>query len=138
MRNIIGAKIVISVDVMPESERDYFEYGPHLSGWWILANSLNPFAETVKVPSMADISEMLQWVSSEQHRREVTQASDLHLVPPVQNYGTLEYDKFDEIVEKGYLYAKPLIDEWVAQNYGNTKGKPLRTQAQSRGISRNS
>ena len=96
----MNASIVISVDVTSESERDYMEYGPHLSGWWLLWNSLNPFAETARVPSMGDISERLQWVSSEQHRKTVRQASDLHLVPPVQNYGTLEYDKFDEIVEK--------------------------------------
>jgi len=30
--------------------------------------------------------------------------------------GTLEYDKFDEIVEKSYLYAKPIVDEWVRKN----------------------
>lgn len=30
--------------------------------------------------------------------------------------GTLEFDRFDEIVEKGYNYAKPLVDEWVLKN----------------------
>ena len=30
--------------------------------------------------------------------------------------GTLEYDKFEEIVEKSYLYAKPIVDEWVLKN----------------------
>ena len=116
MRNEMNASVVISVDVTPESEREYMEYGPHRSGWWLLWNSLNPFVETVKVPSMGDISEMLSWVSSEQHRKNVRQASDLHLVPPVQDVGTLEYDRFDEIIEKSYNYAKPIVDEWVARN----------------------
>jgi lysophospholipid hydrolase len=65
---------------------------------------------------MGDISELLIWVSSENHRKSVVAVTDLHLTPPVQDYGTLEYDKFDEIMEKGYEYAKPIVDEWVKQN----------------------
>jgi hypothetical protein len=30
--------------------------------------------------------------------------------------GTLEYDRFDEIVEKSYIYSKPIVDEWVRKN----------------------
>lgn len=68
------------------------------------------------VPSMGDLSELLIWVSSEQHRKSVAAVSDLHLTPPVQHIGTLEYDKFDEILDAGYNYAKPIVDEWVRQN----------------------
>ena len=113
-----GARQVISVDVAGEAERDYYEYGTHLSGWWLLWNSLNPFVATVKVPSMGDLSNSLRWVSSDVHRRRTSSASDLHLDPPIKNFGTLEFDKFDEIVEKGYLYAKPIIDEYVRKNPG--------------------
>lgn len=116
MRYKMGARTVIAVDVSPDNERLYFEYGTHLSGWWLLWNSWNPFVKTVNVPSMGDISEMLIWVSSEQHRRAVKSCSDLHLTPPIQHIGTLEYDKFDEIVEKSYEYAKPVVDEWVRRN----------------------
>jgi predicted acylesterase/phospholipase RssA len=65
---------------------------------------------------MGDISDMLIWVSSEQHRKSVRAVSDLHLTPPVEDVSTLEYDRFDEIVEKSYQYAKPLIDEFVQKN----------------------
>ena len=41
---------------------------------------------------------------------------DLFLKPPVQDYGTLEFDKFDEIVAVGYDYAKPIIDKWAEKN----------------------
>jgi len=116
MRYKMGARTVIAVDVSTECKREYFEYGTHLSGWWVLCNSWNPFVKTVKVPSMGDISDMLIWVSSEQHRKSVKIACDLHLTPPIQDIGTLEYDKFDEIVEKSYVYAKPIVDEWVRKN----------------------
>jgi lysophospholipid hydrolase len=116
MRHKMGAHTVISVDVSSEFERDYFMYGTSLSGWWILWNSWNPFTKTVKVPSMGDLSDMLIWVTSDRRRRDVKLESDLHLRPPVLQFGTLEYDKFDEIVELSYQYAKPLVDEFVRQN----------------------
>lgn len=65
---------------------------------------------------MTDISDCLRWVSSDQHRRNVKAAADLRLRPPIDGYGTLEFDKFDEIVDVGYRYAKPLVDEWVRRN----------------------
>ena len=39
MKYQMGARLVIAVDVSPESERDYFDYGTSLSGWWLLFNS---------------------------------------------------------------------------------------------------
>jgi lysophospholipid hydrolase len=40
MRYKMGARTVIACDVIFESERDYFEYGTHLSGTLGLANCL--------------------------------------------------------------------------------------------------
>lgn len=95
MRDQMGARTVISVDVAAEQEREYFDYGLHLSGWWVLWNSLNPFVKTVKVPSMGDISDMLVWVSADRHRKTVVlRASDLCLKPPVQQYGKQSPDAF--------------------------------------------
>lgn len=116
MKHQMGARTVIAVDVMYAFDREYYEYGAHLSGWWVLWNSWNPFVKTVHVPSMGDISDMLIWISSEHHRNAVKMVCDLHLSPPVKDIGTLEFDRFDEIVEKGYIYAKPLVDEWVRKN----------------------
>eukprot|EP00980_Cylindrotheca_fusiformis_P003389 scaffold755_cov101-Cylindrotheca_fusiformis.AAC.3 len=116
MRFQMGARIVIAVDTNGELERDHYMWGNHLSGWWVLWNSLNPFSKTVRVPSMGDLSDMLLWVSSDQHRRNNKRLSDLYLVPPVGEYGTLEYDKMDIIVEKSYNHVKPIIDAWVKKN----------------------
>merc|ERR1719343_458037 len=116
MRYKMGANTVIAVDVSTESKGRYFEYGTHLSGWWVLWNRWNPFVRTVNLPTMGDISDMLIWVSSEQHRRSVKFVSDLHLTPPIQDVGTLEYDKFEEIVQKSYTYSKPIVDEWFRNN----------------------
>ena len=52
--------------------------------------------------------------------------SDLHLAPPVQDVGTLEYDRFDEIVQTGYMYAKPLVEEFVRKHPWVVTDAPVR------------
>ena len=114
MSEHMGAQTVIAVDVSPEDTIQYFEYGTNLSGFWLLLNSWNPFAKTVRVPSMGELSQKLIWVSSLQHLKTVVNKHvDLFIVPPVEHYGTLEYDKFDEIFEKAYIDAKPRVDSFL-------------------------
>jgi len=112
----MNAKAVICVDVSKESVYDYYEYGTSLSGFWLLINSLNPFSKTVRVLSMGDLSQKLIWVSCENRRSEVLNSADLFLTPPVSDFGVLDYDKFDEIVQKGYEYAVPRIDAFIQKN----------------------
>lgn len=113
----MGAKKIIAVDVSSEERTDFFEYGNELSGLWLLYNSWNPFVQTVKVPSMGDINERLSWVSSEITRKDnIKNSVDLFLRPPVGHFGTLEYDKIDEIAKIGYEYAKPLVKKWAEEN----------------------
>lgn len=61
MKQQMGARTVIAVDVTQEVILDNYEYGTHLNGWWLLFNSWNPFVKTVKIPSMGDIAERLAW-----------------------------------------------------------------------------
>ena len=118
MKHNMLARTVIAVDVGSEFEREYADYGVSLSGWHVLLSSLNPFKKTEPVPSMGDISDMLVWVSSEAQRRNVRSKAitDLLLVPPVKQYSTLQYEAFDEIVEKSYEYAKPLVNQFAKEH----------------------
>lgn len=109
-----GIKYIMAVDVGRETRRDFFNYGSSLSGWWVLWNKLNPFAKTVAVPSMGDVSAALAYVASEQHKDHIRdEFIDLYLRPPVNEYGTLQFDKMDEIIRVGYDYALPRIREWA-------------------------
>ncbi|CAB9506410.1 Lysophospholipase NTE1 [Seminavis robusta] len=113
MKRQMKARTVIAVDVSAEVVLDNYEYGTHLNGWWLLYNSWNPFTQTVKIPSMGDISERLAWVNCDNQKKKVKEYIDLFLEPPVSNYGVLEYDKFDEIISIGYEHAKPKVDHFV-------------------------
>ncbi|KAG6976770.1 hypothetical protein JG688_00001013 [Phytophthora aleatoria] len=111
-----GIKYIFAVDVASESCTDFYDYGSALSGWWLLWNKLNPFAKTVAVPSMGDVSAALAYVSSEQHKDRIKEECvDLYLRPPVKDYGTLEFNKKDEIIEVGYKYALPRVKAWMAR-----------------------
>merc|ERR1719223_1571317 len=90
MRHQKGARFVIAVDVSPEESQEYYQYGDQLSGFWLLLNSWNPFVKTVRVPSMGELSSKLIWISSKKHLSNVAESVDLFLVPPVEDYGTLE------------------------------------------------
>ncbi|POM65268.1 Patatin like protein [Phytophthora palmivora] len=111
-----GIKYIFAVDVASESRTDFYDYGSALSGWWLLWNKLNPFAKTVAVPSMGDVSAALAYVSSEQHKDRIKEEFiDLYLRPPVKDYGTLEFNKMEEIIEVGYNYALPRIKAWMTR-----------------------
>ncbi|OWZ24627.1 LOW QUALITY PROTEIN: Patatin like protein [Phytophthora megakarya] len=111
-----GIKYIFAVDVASESRTDFYSYGAALSGWWLLWNKLNPFAKTVAVPSMGDVSAALAYVSSEQHKDRIKEECiDLYLRPPVKDYGTLEFNKMEEIIDVGYNYAMPRIKDWMAR-----------------------
>ncbi|TMW64222.1 hypothetical protein Poli38472_012844 [Pythium oligandrum] len=116
MKEERGIKYVLAVDVGSEPRREYYGYGTALSGWWLLWNKLNPFSKTVIVPSMGDVSAALAYVSSEQHKERMkAECIDLYLRPPVNDYGTLQFDKKDEIIQVGYEYALPRVKAWASR-----------------------
>jgi lysophospholipid hydrolase len=68
---------------------------------------------------MSDINARLSWVSSTRQKRLVESKCGLFLSPPVEGIGTLEFDRFDEVVRIGYEYAKPIIEQWAAEQRGS-------------------
>ncbi|CAK4687464.1 hypothetical protein LEN26_010801 [Aphanomyces euteiches] len=112
-----GVKIVFAVDVGRDDSREFYHYGDSLSGWWVFLNKLNPFTPTVQVPSMGEISNALAYAAFYQNKDYVINHHvDLFFKPPVQEIGTLEFDKLDQTVQIGYDYALPKIQEWMRKN----------------------
>lgn len=125
-----GVKYILAVDVGSEPRQNYHAYGASLSGWWILWNKLNPFSTTAMVPSMGDVSAALAFVASSQNKERIrNECINLYLRPPVQNYGTLQFDKMDEIIRLGYEYALPRIREWQARVLAQNRMHPFDTKS---------
>uniref|UniRef100_A0A8C3HI15 lysophospholipase n=1 Tax=Chrysemys picta bellii TaxID=8478 RepID=A0A8C3HI15_CHRPI len=99
----MGAKTVVAIDVGSQDETDLCNYGDSLSGWWLLWKRLNPWAQKVKVPDMAEIQSRLVVKSS-------SYCEYIH--PPIDRFKTMDSGKFDEIYDVGYQHGKVVFSGW--------------------------
>ncbi|KAM8793915.1 patatin-like phospholipase domain-containing protein 6 [Eudromia elegans] len=109
----MGARTVIAIDVGSQDETDLCNYGDTLSGWWLLWKRLNPWAEKVKVPDMAEIQSRLAYVSCVRQLEVVKSSSYCEYIrPPIDRFKTMDFGKFDEIYDVGYQHGKALLEGW--------------------------
>ena len=114
---------------------DLYNHGDELNGWFTLSQQINPFGESLRIPSFMEISQRLSFMACASSLSKVSgllckfsaiygvsnvskQLQTLPnveiLQPPVTHYPPLQWDKLDEIVTKGYEYAKPIVDGWIS------------------------
>lgn len=108
-----GAKYIIAVDVGSVDDRTPMNYGDTLSGFWVLFNRWNPFSRHPNVPNMMDIQLRLAYVASV-NALELAKKTPgvIYLRPPIDDYATLDFAKFDEIYHVGMAYADNLLTRW--------------------------
>jgi predicted acylesterase/phospholipase RssA len=81
---------------------------------------MNPLAgligpDVAGIPQLAEIQSKLAYVSCVRQLEEAkTVEGVLYLRPPIMQYGTLEFGKYEDIYLAGYNYAKEVIEEWEA------------------------
>ncbi|KAG2155690.1 hypothetical protein DEU56DRAFT_768678 [Suillus clintonianus] len=109
----MGASIVLAADVGSIDDNSPRNFGDSVSGWWLVVNRWNPFSSARTVPAITEIQSRLAYVSSVRtlEAAKVTR-NCLYMAVPVQEYGTLQFNKFDEIQKKGYLAAVEILDKW--------------------------
>lgn len=102
-----GAKTVFAVDVGLVDDRLPVSYGDTLSGFWALLNHWNPFLTAPDMPSMADIQLRLAYVLLVNALDSAkAQPGVVYLRPPIENYATLDFGRFEEIYLVGEIYAR--------------------------------
>ncbi|CAN6603613.1 lysophospholipase Nte1p [Trichomonascus vanleenenianus] len=108
----LGAKVVFAVDVGSIDDTTPMSYGDTLSGIWVLFNRWNIFSQHPNVPSLAEIQARLAYVSSvgALERAKATPGV-IYLRPPIDNYATLDFGKFDEIYRVGTQYGHAAIEK---------------------------
>ncbi|OAD80146.1 hypothetical protein PHYBLDRAFT_96014, partial [Phycomyces blakesleeanus NRRL 1555(-)] len=108
----MGADIIIAVDVASEDDTSPVHYGDSISGWWALVHSFNPF-RTYNIPSIADIQSRLAYVSSVSKLEEAKMIDGtLYVKLPVQRWGTLEFNKFTDVMQTGYDVGREVVGRW--------------------------
>ncbi|OBZ84427.1 Lysophospholipase nte1, partial [Choanephora cucurbitarum] len=115
----MGADIIIAVDVASEDDTSPVHYGDSISGWWALLHGFNPF-RTYNVPSIADIQSRLAYVSSVAKLEEakITDGT-MYLKLPVQQWGTLEFAKYNDIFQTGYEVGREVVSRWRKAGYAS-------------------
>ena len=106
----LGADVIFAVDVGSVDDETPQAYGDSLSGFWAVLNRWNPFSSTVNPPTLSEIQARLAYVSSiGALERAKNTPGCRYLRPPIEQYGTLEFGKFDEIYHVGYQYGKQYL-----------------------------
>uniref|UniRef100_A0A8D3DD71 lysophospholipase n=1 Tax=Scophthalmus maximus TaxID=52904 RepID=A0A8D3DD71_SCOMX len=110
----MGARTVIAIDVGSQDETDLCNYGDSLSGWWLLWKRINPWAEKVKVPDMAEIQSRLAYVSCVRQLEVVKKSAYCEYIrPPIDRFKTMDFGKFDEIYDVGFQHGMLVFTGWA-------------------------
>ncbi|KAJ7361203.1 hypothetical protein DFH08DRAFT_843456 [Mycena albidolilacea] len=108
----MGASTVFACDVASLDDNTPRNFGDTISGWWLLINRWNPFSNARLVPPITEIQSRLQYVSSVKTLEDAKVARGcLYISMPVQDYGTLQFGKFEEIQRKGYDAAVAILEK---------------------------
>ncbi|AAS52807.1 AER124Wp [Eremothecium gossypii ATCC 10895] len=107
-----GCKTIFAVDVGSVDDRTPMDYGDSLNGFWIVLNRWNPFSKHPNVPSMAEIQMRLGYVASVNalEKAKTTQGV-VYFRPPIEDYATLDFAKFEEIYQVGTAYGATFLHE---------------------------
>lgn len=113
MRSLCRGKLV-AVDVAPKRDIEvpggFLEYP---SAWQIIKQRLLPRNLRRRIPTLPQLVFRTTMLGSISRVNTVKALADCYLRPPVEEYGMLQFDAIDEIVDVGYRYAKTELENWT-------------------------
>ncbi|TFY82853.1 hypothetical protein EWM64_g1159 [Hericium alpestre] len=113
----MGASAVFASDVGSIDDNSPRNFGDTVSGWWLLINRWNPFSNARTIPAITEIQSRLAYVSSVRTLENAkTTPGCLYMAMPVQEYGTMQFGKFEEIQEKGYQATLKILEKWEEED----------------------
>ncbi|CAK7230114.1 phosphatidylcholine and lysophosphatidylcholine phospholipase [Sporothrix eucalyptigena] len=108
----LGADKIFAVDVGALDDDTPQAFGDTLSGFWAFINRWNPLSTTPNPPTLAEIQARLAYVSSVDALEQAKVLPGcIYMRPPIDNFGTLEFGRFDEIVQVGYQYGQTFLQK---------------------------
>jgi len=113
MRDICEKGTVIGIDASPARCRlEEYDFGPSISGWQVLWRRLNPFAAPMQVPSVLSILTRTLDVNGMYRTGAIRHLADLVVQLPLEEFGILEFESYERIVEIGYNTTRKHLEEW--------------------------
>ncbi|GMR44302.1 hypothetical protein PMAYCL1PPCAC_14497 [Pristionchus mayeri] len=113
----MGARVVIAVDVGSAEEMNLYNYGDSLNGWWAALRAFNPWGSTGdgRILNNQEIQSRLAYVSCVRQLEIVKKATYCHyLRPDIEKFMTLEFAKYDVILEVGLNFGRAKLQELLS------------------------
>ena len=116
MSRLCAGGPVIGIDVALEADltADY-QFSPSLSGWRVLWSRINPFQAEINVPNPFNV--LMRVIEFNRIRRNSMERgyADLYIRPPIEQFDTLEFAAYEEMIEIGYHTALPQLKAWMTK-----------------------
>lgn len=113
MREMCPTGTVIGVDLLETSPvSGQYDFGASLSGWDVLKSRLSPFAKKVKAPNLVDIVGGIVYSNNRYRLNETWNQADLIIRVPAAEYGLLDFDKYENIIDLGYRAAREQLQNF--------------------------
>ena len=107
---------VIAVDLAVEQEYK-LDRETVPSSLEYLQSRLLPGRQPIQAPTMSQVIMKLTTLASRREVENVDQQADLYLNPQLDAYDFMDWGNLREIIDIGYAYALPRVEEW-AQEHG--------------------
>ncbi len=102
--NIIG----VNVSQIPE-QFHYYDFGTSLSGWQVLLSRINPFADRIRIPRIAETLLRATDIKSIERLNEARRSLEVLIEPNVRSISLLDFKSYEQISELGYQEARTVF-----------------------------
>jgi NTE family protein len=114
MRARRGIGVLIGVDLSARKARR-IELAETPGPWALLRDKLRPRSKRrYHLPSLSSILLNATILYSESRLGAAARLIDIHIKPPLERVGLLQWSRFDAIVQQGYVHAKAVLAERAA------------------------
>ncbi|MFK7856946.1 MAG: cyclic nucleotide-binding domain-containing protein [Granulosicoccus sp.] len=100
-----GYIVGINVSHIPE-QFHYYDFGSTLSGWQVFLSRINPFAERIRIPRIAETLLRATDIKSIEGLNESRMSLDVLVEPNVRSISLLDFKSYAQISEIGYKEAQ--------------------------------
>jgi NTE family protein len=120
MRSLCDGRVIAS-DVSP-TEDLATDRGVDMptDGWSALFGRRRGSKSGRKPPTIVDVLLRVSTVSSAITVNAMSKRASLYLRPPAEDFTVVDWKRVDEMIERGYEYALPMVAEWLARQDGSS------------------
>lgn len=125
MAALCESERIIGVNVSPYQEKKrYYDFETSISGWRVFFSRLNPFAKSLRSPSLLGTIIRAVEINSVRRAKNEEALVDVMVCPDVKQYKTTAYDQYEAIAQVGYEAALTPLITWKTQRLVAVDGTP--------------